>query len=166
MVWRKIICFAVAIIACVLPMATHAFAAEPYDGTINTSYITIFKDIATKIDIDKDYVFYRSGQYEYQMVVGDLHYSTGQITADGLVEIYIVSTNSSNYNSGYEYFVTSENGFSLTLGSSLVYSNLGAYPDLIERNDYNVFTTNFLLVIAICLYVLRSIFSFCLRKRN
>ena len=164
MAWRKVI-VPVLVICLVLAMPAQAYAAEVYDGTISTTYITIFRDIASKIPINADYVFFRSGQNEYMMAVGDFAESGNSIEATGEVTIYAISTNNNNYSNGYEYSVSTQSGYSLDPGSALIYSNLGHYPDLIERIDYFGFATLLLLFVGLCLYLLRSLLGFCLRRR-
>lgn len=154
-------CFSLAL---VMAMPSRASAAEPYEGNISTTYITIFRDIATNLGLDDDYVFYRSGQYEYQMVVGQLDYTGSLISADGSVKIYRITTNS-GYSSDYVYTITTANSFSLTPGNALIYTNLGEYPDLIERSVDFEFATLALLFIGLCCYLLRSILGFCLRRK-
>lgn len=158
----RIIVFLV-IAAVMLPMA--ASAATIYDGNISTTYITIFRDIASKLSPFDDYVFFRSDQYEYMMVVGDFDYSSGLMSADGRVTIYAISTNNT-YNSSYVYSVSTQDGFSISPGESLIYSNLGDYPDLILRSDYYELSAVLLLLVGLCCYLLRSVFGFCSRKRN
>lgn len=157
-----VFCFSLAL---VMAMPSRASAAEPYEGNISTTYITIFRDIATNLGLNDDYVFYRSGQYEYQMVVGELDYTGSVISADGSVKIYRITTNS-GYSSDYVYTITTANSFSLTPGDALIYTNLGEYPDLIERSVDIEFATLALLFIGLCCYLLRSIFNFSLRFRH
>lgn len=160
---RKIItiCIALAALAAV-PLS--ASAAEVYDGTISTTYITIFRDIASKIDFAEDYVFYRSGQYEYTMVTGEIAYENGMFSAHE-AETYVLTTNNS-YNSTYQYSVGSIDSWSLSPGAGLVYSSLGDYPDLIERSDKIAHITLFVLCVALCMSLLRPVFGFSQRLRR
>lgn len=166
MVWRKVskAVFTVALLfALALPMAARANAATVYDGNISTTYITIFRDIATNLGIGDDYVFFRSGQYEYQMYSGKLKYSNGSFTGSNLT-IYTIDTNTGSYgNNSYNYTITT-GSLTLSPGNALIYSNLGQYPDLIERSVSFEFATLLLLFIGLCCYLLRSIFNFSLRS--
>ncbi len=151
-------------LALVMAMPSRASAAEVYDGSISTTYITIFRDIATKIGPADDYVFFRSGQYEYQMYVGDLTYENDSFTGTGL-KVYTISTAGSGYSNAYTYdWSTSD--LELAPGTALIYSNLGEFPDLIERSDYLAYSQILLLFIGLCIVLLRPIFSFCLRPRS
>ena len=155
----------ICVLAGMVPMALPASAASytTHDGNISTTYITIFRDIVGKISPLDDYVFFRSGQYEYILVSGDLEYSGGSFAGQS-VKVYRIVTDSA-YSSTYSYFQTEETAFSLTPGSGLVYSNLGAYPDLIDRTSFYAFASLILLLACVCMYLIRSIFSFTLRRR-
>lgn len=161
------------ILTCVLLLAVisavpiSASAATIYEGNISSSYTTIFKDVANKeVSFNEDYVFFRSGQYEYSLVIGDLTFENGNFSSNGDVRIYLIDTESNSYNSSYVYSVSTESSFNLTVSNQLIYSNLGHYPDLIERSSYYEVATLILLLSAVCLYLLRSIFGFCLRYRH
>ena len=151
-------------LAGMVPMALPASAASynAYDGNLSTTYITIFRDIVGKVSLLDDYVFFRSGQYEYLLVSGDLEFSGGSFTGQ-TVTVYRIVTDSA-YSSTYSYFQTEEIDFSLSPGSGLVYSNLGAYPDLIDRTSLYSFASLILLLACVCMYLVRSIFSFTLRR--
>ena len=56
---------------------THSVYTE---GNMNTTYITYFKDILSGTDLNDNYVAFRSGQYEYTMVVGKLEHNNNTIT--------------------------------------------------------------------------------------
>ena len=157
---RKIIIL-VAAVAVLLSMTVSASAATIYDGNISSTYTTIFKDIAQKeVQFNESYVYYRSGQYEYSLVVGKLDFSNGKFTSSEEVRIYKITTDQNTYNSSYEYTVSTENSFSLAVDKQLIYSNLGNFPDLIERTNYYEMATLILLFVGVLLYLLRSIFSF------
>ena len=161
---RKSITIVFVVLAAVM-LSVTASAASVYDGNISTTYITIYRDISSNIGIDDDYVMFRSGQYDYTMFVGDLTL-TGTTFRSDKGQLYVISTNNGNYGNGtYVYTVSETSNFSLNAGNALVYSNLGHYPDLIERvNDYEMASV-LLVCIGLCCYLLRSIFGFCLRRR-
>lgn len=147
--------------------STTTHAATVYEeGNISSSITTIFGDVMSKVSPFDDYVFFRSGQYEYTMYVGDFTLSGTTFVPSSDVEVYLLSTGSSGYNSVYNYGYTLESGFTLDVGSNLVYSNLGTYPDLIERGDYLDTFTLILVSCAVFMYLVRSIFGFCLRFRG
>lgn len=164
---RKKLIFLALLLAVLLAVPTTASAASVYpDGNISTTYLTYFEDIASGLSPFDDYVFCRTGQYSYQMFVGDLTEINGNFSADGEVKVYTMEQTQSGYNAIYEYDVSTESGFFLSAGNILVYSNLGDYPTLTESGDLYAFSAVLLLVLGICLYLLRSLFGFCLRIRH
>lgn len=92
------------IMAITLAMPTIAMADTVYeDGNISTTFITIFRDICPKFSMFDNYVFFRSGQYDYTMYVGDISLSgTDFIGSD--CKVYYINS-SSSYNSNYTYSV-------------------------------------------------------------
>ena len=66
----------------------------------------------------------------------------------------------------YTFSTSTSNGYSLNVNNALVYSNLGEFPDLIERGDY-LETALLLLVLVIVFMSLGSrIFGFSLRYKH
>lgn len=157
-----IICLAVCVI---LAVPVYANADQVYkDGNISTSFLTYFSDLSSKISPIDDYVFFRSGQYEYKLVAGDLDYESGYFYGSD-VKSFTLST-SNAYSPGYIWTSEALDFFDLTTDGYMVYSNLGSYPDLMERGDSYAFATLLLLVVVLCCYLFRSIFGFSLRSRN
>lgn len=170
MVWKRLIVVVVAL-AIISTVSINASAAEVYnEGNISTTYVTYFRDMLSKVSPSDDYVFYRSGQYEYSMVVGDLDYSNGRISFNYIDEpckVYkITQSTGSSYNQTYSFTVTNYSDFSLNVGNSLIYSNLGDFPDLIERGDYLETALVLLVLVVVCMYITSRIFGFCLRTRR
>lgn len=97
-----------------------------YDGSISSSYVTYFKDILAGVPFNKNYVAFRSGQYTYTMVVGELDYNGNSLSLIGDGKEYIFTT-SSGYNSYLTYNVYDITSFSLSLEDYLVYSDMGDY---------------------------------------
>ena len=151
-------------LCCLAALPLAASAATVYEGTISTTYITIFRDIASKLPFTSDYVFFRSGQYEYILVAGDLEYSGSMFSGSDLTQ-YILTTNG-NYNNNYEFGTVSLNTFNLAPGSALVYSNLGSFPDLYDRSDYTLVGIFFAIALCFCCYLIRPIFDFVMRMRG
>lgn len=96
-----------------------------YSGSISTTILDIFAGVCAKYP-SKDYVAFRSGQYTYDLYIGDISLA-GAFSGTQL--LHVVYDSSSNYNNGpYLRYNTEDLG--LTPGMSLVYSNLGDYPAL------------------------------------
>ena len=153
---RKVICAIGLLVAICGAMATQAMAYSVYDGTPSATYITYFRDMLAKFSVTQDYVVFRSSQYEYMMVLGDLHISDNRIQSPAAVDICAISTNN-GYNASYSISFRTEPQFELELGDEIVYSNLGSYPSLEERSDVVDFATLFLAACAAFCCLLRGI---------
>lgn len=162
----KIICGLVLALALILAVPVSASAYEVYtEGNISSTYTAYFRDIVASASSFDDYIYWRSGQYEYSLVVGDLDYSGGVFSSDDACTHYIFTT-SSGYNSSFSYRTVEINDFSLSVGDAFVYSNLGNYPNLTDRGDFYALASLLLLLVALCMYLVRSVFGFCLRTRR
>lgn len=134
--------------------ATHTVYT---DGNMSTTYVQYFKDILSKVNINDNYVAFRSGQYEYTMVVGELDYSGNTITLKDTGTEYIFSQ-SGNYNSVYKYNTNETNNFSVTISDNIIYSDVGDFPQLIERGT-QIETLTLVVLVAVCVfYVIDRIF--------
>ena len=134
---------------------THSIYTE---GNMNTTYITYFEDILSGTDLKSNYVAFRSGQYTYTMVVGDLDINNNVISLNGTGKEYIF-TQSGNYNSQYTYQVKNISNFSLNTGNYIIYSDIGDYPQLIERGaKFEILQTLLIFIVCLCI-VIRSIFN-------
>lgn len=161
MVRKIIVAFCIAMLLCT---PVHSIAAEPYQDSISNTYVQYARDLLPLGKITDDYVFYRSGQYEYELIIGDLDYNGSRFINNDIVTYYSFTTGT-GYNSNFTYGTDSISEFSLDVtGGQMVYSNLGNYPRLAERgSDYEVYQTIFLFIVALCC-VIRSIFN-ATRKR-
>lgn len=166
MVRKRLICVLFAL-AVILAVPIHASAADVYtEGNLSPTYIAYFEDILGKVSPLDDYVFFRSGANDYTMVVGDLYYSGTTIIGVGECTVYTISEIVESDITSYQFNSALSNGYTLNIHNSLVYSNLGDFPDLIERGDY-VETALLLLVLVIVFMSLVSrIFSFNLRYKR
>lgn len=146
----------------------YALSVDAYQGTINTTYLTFFKDIVSGISIFDDYVFYRSGNSDYCMVVGDIELNGTTFELLGEGKQYEISqvNGGAGTNSYYSLSVSAVSDLSIRARDYLVYSNLGHYPRLEERGVVYEFAmlTAFIIFCACCL--VRPISNFVLRFRN
>lgn len=158
------------IVCCMLVLITaicgtvQAATHEVYEnGSLSSTYITYFKDIVSGIGFNDNYVAFRNGQYSYIMVVGDLDYNNNVISLVGDGKSYTFTTNSTNYNSQYNYYVADINNFSVNCDNNIIYSDVGDFPQLIERGDkYAIFTAFLLCIAFVCIVINRIFFN---RKR-
>ena len=134
-------------------MATSAVYGSVTGGT----YTTLAAQTLAKVGWNDDYVFYRAGQYAYVLAVGDLEFANGRFTAD-TADIYTWRNDSM---SGYT-FEKSSDQLNLTVGSYIVYSNLGPYPVLDLTWTGIMLLVYMMGVVCLCMLV-RPIFDFTLR---
>lgn len=158
---RKVTTFLLVCILLVGAFCTQA-SAETHtvyeNGNLSTTYITYFKDILSGTDIRSNYVAFRSGQYSYSLIVGELENNNGVISLVGEGKEYKFYTTSSNYNSQYYYDVIDLNNFSVNTDNYIIYSDVGDFPELIERGAKYEILTTILLCCFVVGYVCRCIF--------
>ena len=72
---------------------SRAYAYDIYDsGNISNTYTEIFKDIIEGLPSNDDYVYFRSGQYTYTLLVGDFEYNNKKFTGEEYTD-YTITTN-------------------------------------------------------------------------
>lgn len=100
---------------------------------LGTSNVGIFQGFLSKIPLDSHYVYWRDSQYVYKFAYGDLLYNNQSFVGNGRVTVLTYSSYSGT--GSYPYWsVSQDSSFRLNVGSSLVYSDLGPYPELsLER---------------------------------
>lgn len=149
---------AIMMLMCCFATLTHAATHNVYDsGNLPTTYVTYFKDILSGQSILSDYVAFRSGQNSYTLVVGDIEYNSGSFSASNVTS-FEFSTESSNYNPHYNYYVTDLSSFSLDAENQIIYSNLGSFPQLIERSANFEILNTVLISVFILGIVINRIF--------
>ena len=156
----KIACM-VALISALLCAPVRASTHTIYDsGTLSSTYVTYFKDIVSGIGFNENYVAFRADQYTYILVVGDLDYNNGTITliGDTATEYKYYAESTSGYNTQYRYSADSLNDFSVDTANYIIYSDVGDYPQLVERGAKIESITAIILCIFIVFYIVRNIF--------
>ena len=142
---------AVIALALLFGSAIGAHAATVYDGSISSTYVTYFRDILAGESILDNYVAFRSGQYEYTMITGNITFDNGIFNLVGDGYSYVFSTGTSNYNNNYTYSTKAITQFTLDPDNYVVYSDLGNYPQLEERGArYEILSA----VLVMCLIVM------------
>lgn len=140
----------------------EASSYSVYDGSLSSTYTQYCRDIIGGLGFDDHYIYFRSGQYEYSLIVGDIDYAGNTFTLADVGTIYKFSTDS-GYNSTFTYTVSSLDSFSLSVSDRLVYSDLGNYPQLVELGSkYEILQTLILFIALLCVVVSRI---FYYRKR-
>lgn len=164
---RKGLIVIVCVLAVIMALPFTASADEAYtEGNISTTYVTYFRDILSKVSPNKDYVMFRASQTEYKMCVGNLEVNNGTIYTYEPCRVYSIYTTTSGYQSVYHFVANNYAEFSVNTNNTLVYSNLGDYPDLIERGDY--LETALLIIVCVIVFssLLSRFFSFNLRYKR
>lgn len=114
--------------------AAVALAAISDSYGVGTSHISIFAGMAGKLPLDHHYVYYRDGQYDYVLAHSDsLVYDGGVFSADDAT--IVTYSTSSSYQSQPTFTVSADSDWSLDPADYLVWSDLGEYPDLIDRGE-------------------------------
>lgn len=134
-VWNE--CVSEEVSLDVAPAAAFAIASDegatatPYtvsytvydDGMISSTYVDYARGLLQFVKPFDDYVFARTGQYEYIFAHGDW-----DDDFSGEATVYQITT--SNYNNSYSYDSFTDSNFNLSVGDGLVYSSIAPYPSL------------------------------------
>ena len=163
---RKIIKILICVIVCCacLSSTTYAIDYTVYDGSFSNTYVTYFRDILSNVSIFENYVCFRSGQYEYKMLVGDLQYQDNQFLIPDVATVYTFNT-VSGFSSSHTFKVSEiKSSRVLNENNYIIYSNMGDYPELESRGDRFETLQTVIIVTACMCVVLRSIFYY--RKRR
>lgn len=163
----------VCLLACIMVIAFAIplqASTSPYEGTISDTYKTIFADTVSDISIFDNYVFWRSGEYQYSMLAGDIVEENGSFSVTGgdMYVLDIITLDGSGWaSSSYHRFTHyMDIDYTLTSDSFLVYSDIKGYPKLEEREITYEFITAFLVLCTIIGTLVWRIFKFVLRTRN
>lgn len=105
------------------------------DSNLGTTNTGIFAGLAYKVPFGQHYVYWRDSQYAYHFAYGDISLENGVFIGNDSVTICSYESLASGYNTHYTWDSWSDSDFSLSVGDSLVYSDLGNYPDLINRRE-------------------------------
>ena len=160
------------VLACVLVIAfaIPAQASTPYQGQIQDTYINMFGRVVADLSIFDNYVFWRSGEFQYSLLSGELTVSNGVFTVSGgdLYVVDLVQFDAGSWNTGSYHVYTHTENIDYTFDSLgyLVYSDLQGYPKLEGREVNYAFIVAFVLCVLGFASLIWSIFSFCIRSRN
>ena len=156
---KKIVLLCVIAVSAICTTAHAATHSVYEEGNLSSTYVTYFRDTISGMSFKDNYVAFRSGQYTYTMVVGDLDFNNGTFTLNENGKEYVYST-SSGYNSRYTYEVNEISNFSLSVGDNIIYSDLGDYPQLEERGaKYEILSSVLLCVMCISVVINRIFFK-------
>ena len=135
------------------PVTASAASYSACDGNIPQEYVSLFNGLSWKLVFPKGYVFFRSGENEYLLASGDLTYEGLAFEAAACDVYRLVVDGDQKFWYGWE-----ETDFVLDPADSLVYSNLGHFPDLIGAEQYCSVAVMLFLLIVLFMYFFRCCF--------
>lgn len=140
----------------IMPMSNYT---QYIDGFPSSSYIDWAKGFLPYVKPTEDYVFARTGQYQYIMAIGDFENGFS-----GSATVHVL--NLAQYNNQYSYIIYDDENFVLNVGQGLVYSSVAPYPTL-TAEDFSgsllflgAFIICFLFVSWIASHAFMSLFEF------
>lgn len=120
-----------------------ALSAVVSDYNLGTTNLAIFEGLVEKVSFGHHYVYWRDSEDRYCFAVGALSVSGTTFNSSEPVTVY---TYERHYNSAsgsyYTWSVSTDDVFSLSCGSRLVYSDIGNYPTIAgkEVSKYDAVT--------------------------
>lgn len=120
-----------------------ALSAVVSDYNLGTTNLAIFEGLVEKVPFGHHYVYWRDSEDRYCFAVGALSVSGTTFNSSDPVTVY---TYERHYNSSsgsyYTWSVSTDDVFSLSCGSRLVYSDIGDYPTIAgkEVSKYDAVT--------------------------
>lgn len=124
-----------------LSLEVAALSAAVSDYNLGTTNLTIFEGLVEKVPFGHHYVYWRDSEYRYCFAVGPLTVSGSTFSSSEPVTVYTYErlNTSTSY---YSWSVRTDDVFSLSCGSRLVYSDIGNYPSIAgkEVSKYDAVT--------------------------
>lgn len=105
-----------------------ALSSAASDYNLGTTNLTIFQGVVEKVPFGHHYVYWRDSEYRYCLAVGPLTVSGTMFSSVDPVTVYIYERHYTSGDSYYTWSVRTDDVFSLSCGSRLVYSDIGHYP--------------------------------------
>ena len=120
-----------------------ALSAAVSDYNLGTTNLAIFEGVVEKVPFGHHYVYWRDSQYKYCFAVGPLTVSGSSFSSSEPVTVYTYERHYSSGDSYYTWSARTDDTFSLSCGSNLVYSDIGHYPAISgkEMNKYDAVTS-------------------------
>ena len=113
-----------------LSLEVAALSAVVSDYNLGTTNLAIFEGLVEKVPFGYHYVYWRDSEYRYCFAVGPLTVSGTTFSSAEPVTVYTYERHYSSGDSYYTWSVSTDNVFSLSCGSRLVYSDIGNYPTI------------------------------------
>ena len=147
-----------------LSMEVAALSAAVSDYNLGTTNLTIFEGVVEKVPFGQHYVYWRDSEYRYCLAVGPLTVSGTTFSSAEPVTVYTYERHYTSGDSYYTWSVSTDNVFSLSCGSRLVYSDIGDYPSIAGKEVSRYDAVTAYCAVGIVLFALfdrlrRSCFS-------
>ena len=113
-----------------LSLEVAALSAAVSDYNLGTTNLTIFEGVVEKVPFGHHYVYWRDSEYRYCLAVGPLTVSGNTFSSVEPVTVYTYERHYTAGDSYYTWSASTDNVFSLSCGSRLVYSDIGDYPSI------------------------------------
>ena len=125
-----------------LSLEVAALNAAVSDFNLGTTNLAIFEGVVEKVPFGDHYVYWRDSEYRYCLAVGPLTVSGTTFSSAEPVTVYTYERHYSSGDSYYTWSVRTDDTFSLSCGSRLVYSDIGNYPTIAgkEVSKYDAVT--------------------------
>ena len=125
-----------------LSLEVAALSAAVSDYNLGTTNLAIFEGVVEKVPLGQHYVYWRDSEYRYCLAVGPLTVSGSTFSSSEPVTVYTYERHYSSGDSYYTWGVRTDDTFSLSCGSRLVYSDIGHYPTIAgkEVSKYDAIT--------------------------
>ena len=126
-----------------LSLEVAALSAAVSDYNLGTTNLAIFEGLVEKVPFGYHYVYWRDTEDRYCFAVGALSVSGNTFSSSEPVTVYSYERHySSGSGSYYTWSVSTDDVFSLSCGSRLVYSDIGDYPSIAgkEVSKYDAVT--------------------------
>ena len=119
-----------------------ALSSAVSDYNLGTTNIAIFEGVVEKVPFGHHYVYWRDSEYRYCLAVGPLTVSGSSFSSSEPVTVYTYERHYSSGDSYSTWSVRTDDAFSLSCGSRLVYSDIGNYPSIVgkEESKYDAVT--------------------------
>lgn len=135
------------------------------DYNLGTTNQAIFSGLVSKVPFGQHYVYWRDSQYSYKFAYGDITLEGTQFLSDGDVIICSYDTSGTGYNNYYTWSAFTDSNFTLSAGDRLVYSDLGDYPALAEREVQRYAAASTYVLFGFVLFLLLDrLRSSCMRS--
>ena len=149
-----IVVFSIFVLPCSALSINNTYSDLPYNNSICNNLITYAMNYDSFLN--SDFVVFRSSQYDYYIVWGNLRTSGSSVISDSLVEYIHYFRDGDIYNSEYKYQYGTDSDFLLN-SDSVNTSNIDGYgfkSPIFSTFEYENNVLNFFIFILGFLFIL------------